>query len=113
MARCAAPIPCGAFSADGNIFAYAVSYDWSKGAEAHQPASAQNSIYLHATSVRAMAARSDSVVPALRTRSWRAKCPLCGERPLTKRISLLCASQDAEVKARPRQPAGVGGVKPR
>jgi mRNA export factor len=26
-----APIPCGAFNRDGTIFAYAVSYDWSKG----------------------------------------------------------------------------------
>ena len=34
---------------DGSIFAYAVSYDWSKGAEAHNPASAQNNIFLHAT----------------------------------------------------------------
>lgn len=25
------PIPCGAFNRDGTIFAYAVSYDWSKG----------------------------------------------------------------------------------
>jgi mRNA export factor len=49
MQACAAPIPAGAFSADGSIFAYAVSYDWSKGAEAHAPATATNAIYLHST----------------------------------------------------------------
>jgi mRNA export factor len=26
-----APIPCSAFNKDGTIFAYAVSYDWSRG----------------------------------------------------------------------------------
>lgn len=26
-----APIPCSAFNHDGNIYAYALSYDWSKG----------------------------------------------------------------------------------
>jgi hypothetical protein len=26
-----APIPCSAFNNDGNIYAYALSYDWSKG----------------------------------------------------------------------------------
>ncbi len=26
-----APIPCGNFNKDGSIYAYAVSYDWSKG----------------------------------------------------------------------------------
>jgi len=49
MPRCAAPIPCGAFNMDGSMLAYAASYDWSKGAEAHNVASAQNAIYLHAT----------------------------------------------------------------
>ena len=29
------------------IMAYAVSYDWSKGAEAHNVATATNKIYLH------------------------------------------------------------------
>ena len=33
MGKCNAPIPCGAFSADGGIYAYAVSYDWSKGGQ--------------------------------------------------------------------------------
>ena len=31
------PIPVGAFNRDGTIFAYAVSYDWSKGSEHHNP----------------------------------------------------------------------------
>ena len=31
MNKCNMPIPCGAFNKDGSIFAYAVSYDWSKG----------------------------------------------------------------------------------
>ena len=48
MQRCAAPIPTGAFSADGSIFAYAVSYDWSRGAEAHNAATASNGVWLHA-----------------------------------------------------------------
>ena len=49
MPKCNAPIPCGAFNSDGSIFAYAASYDWSKGAEAHNVSTAQNAIYLHAT----------------------------------------------------------------
>jgi mRNA export factor len=37
MQRCTQPIPCSTFNNDGSIFAYAVSYDWSKGAENHNP----------------------------------------------------------------------------
>lgn len=50
MQKCNAPIPCGAFNHDGSIFAYAVSYDWSKGGQ-DPMASAQggNNIFLHAT----------------------------------------------------------------
>ncbi|KAL9325026.1 hypothetical protein ACSQ67_005671 [Phaseolus vulgaris] len=47
MQRCSQPIPCSAFNNDGSIFAYAVCYDWSKGAENHNPAAAKNYIYLH------------------------------------------------------------------
>ncbi|KAG2377085.1 Protein RAE1-like protein [Vigna angularis] len=47
MQRCSQPIPCSAFNNDGSIFAYAVCYDWSKGAENHNPATAKNYIYLH------------------------------------------------------------------
>ncbi|XP_048325158.2 protein RAE1 isoform X2 [Ziziphus jujuba] len=47
MSRCSQPIPCSAFNNDGSIFAYSVCYDWSKGAENHNPASAKNYIFLH------------------------------------------------------------------
>ncbi|KAI3956728.1 hypothetical protein MKW92_048379 [Papaver armeniacum] len=36
-----------AFNDDGSIYAYAVCYDWSKGAENHKPATARASIFLH------------------------------------------------------------------
>lgn len=49
MQRCNQPIPCSTFNFDGTIFAYAVSYDWSKGAENHNPAAAKNYILLHPT----------------------------------------------------------------
>lgn len=47
MYRCCHPIPCSTFNHDGSIFAYAVCYDWSKGAENHNPATAKTYIYLH------------------------------------------------------------------
>ncbi|KAM6595947.1 hypothetical protein CsatA_006471 [Cannabis sativa] len=47
MARCQQPIPCSAFNSDGSLYAYAVCYDWSKGAENHNPATAKTSIYVH------------------------------------------------------------------
>ncbi|KAF3674393.1 mRNA export factor [Capsicum annuum] len=46
MSRCSQPIPCSAFNNDGSIYAYAVCYDWSKGAENHNP-TAKTYIYLH------------------------------------------------------------------
>ncbi|KAK2403939.1 Transducin/WD40 repeat superfamily protein [Trifolium repens] len=49
MERCNQPIPCAAFNNDGSIYAYAVCYDWSKGAENHNPTTAKNYIYLHLT----------------------------------------------------------------
>ena len=48
MAKCNAPIPCGDFNRDGSIFAYAVSYDWSKGGSDPMASSGQNNIFLHA-----------------------------------------------------------------
>lgn len=33
---------------DGSIYAYAVSYDWSRGYSEHNPATAKNYIFLHA-----------------------------------------------------------------
>ncbi|KAL5563401.1 hypothetical protein UlMin_033148 [Ulmus minor] len=63
MSRCSQPIPCSAFNSDGSIYAYSiclissflhpfriqflVGYDWSKGAENHNPMDARNYIYLH------------------------------------------------------------------
>mmetsp|Transcript_18627 Transcript_18627/g.46109 ORF Transcript_18627/g.46109 Transcript_18627/m.46109 type:complete len:350 (-) Transcript_18627:46-1095(-) len=41
-------IPCAAFNAQGNLFAYASSYDWSKGSGYHSPGS-PNEIYIHYT----------------------------------------------------------------
>eukprot|EP01098_Paradermamoeba_levis_P007098 TRINITY_DN2951_c0_g1_i1.p1 TRINITY_DN2951_c0_g1~~TRINITY_DN2951_c0_g1_i1.p1 ORF type:complete len:339 (+),score=75.17 TRINITY_DN2951_c0_g1_i1:124-1140(+) len=41
------PISSCSFNNDGNLFAYAVSYDWSKGQEYYQP-SMQNQIFVHA-----------------------------------------------------------------
>ncbi|KAG9151853.1 hypothetical protein Leryth_002120 [Lithospermum erythrorhizon] len=46
MARCNQSIPCAAFNNDGSIYAYAVCYDWSKGAQNHNPATKPN-ILLH------------------------------------------------------------------
>jgi len=48
MAKCVAPIPCGAFNRDGSIYAYAVSYDWSKGGQDPMAQTGQNNIFLHA-----------------------------------------------------------------
>jgi mRNA export factor len=41
-------IPCAAFNAQGNLFAYASSYDWSKGSQHHTPGT-PNEIYIHYT----------------------------------------------------------------
>jgi mRNA export factor len=54
MAKCSygtepAPITCGAFNADGSIYAYALSYDWSKGFQSYNPAQMPNYIHLHGT----------------------------------------------------------------
>ncbi|MBA0774676.1 hypothetical protein Gotri_009872 [Gossypium trilobum] len=47
MSRCSQPIPCSTFNNDGSIFAYSVCYDWSKGAENHNPSTAKSYIFLH------------------------------------------------------------------
>lgn len=60
MSRCSLPIPCSSFSADGSIYAYAVSYDWSKGAEHHNPAAAGNYILLHPTQDSEVKAKAKS-----------------------------------------------------
>jgi len=43
------PITCAAFNAQGNLFAYASSYDWSRGSQHHQPGT-PNEIFIHYTS---------------------------------------------------------------
>ena len=46
MQKVSCPISCGDFNRDGTIYAYAASYEWSKGGDnpmANQP----NNIYLH------------------------------------------------------------------
>ncbi|KAM7478945.1 hypothetical protein LguiA_027158 [Lonicera macranthoides] len=49
FSRCNQPITCSAFNNDGSIYAYSVCYDWSKGAENHNPAVAKTNIFLHVT----------------------------------------------------------------
>eukprot|EP00698_Gefionella_okellyi_P004941 TRINITY_DN14564_c0_g1_i1.p1 TRINITY_DN14564_c0_g1~~TRINITY_DN14564_c0_g1_i1.p1 ORF type:complete len:343 (-),score=63.68 TRINITY_DN14564_c0_g1_i1:42-1070(-) len=46
--KCNMPISACGFNGDGSIFAYAVSYDWSKGAEYHNPQYGSH-IMLHPT----------------------------------------------------------------
>jgi mRNA export factor len=48
MQKCSQPIACGDFNRDGSIYAYAASYDWSRGYSDHNPTTAKNYIYLHA-----------------------------------------------------------------
>lgn len=47
MNKCPAPISCGNFNRDGTIYAYAVSYEWSKGGD-NPLSNTPNNIYLHA-----------------------------------------------------------------
>eukprot|EP00884_Botryococcus_braunii_P010599 jgi/Botrbrau1/19540/Bobra.0035s0034.2 len=47
MSKANNPIPCGNFNRDGSIFAYAVSYDWSRGYAEYNPATAKQYILLH------------------------------------------------------------------
>jgi mRNA export factor len=47
--RCSQPLSCSAWSGDGHIYAYGVSYDWSKGAEHHNLQTAKNLVLLHYT----------------------------------------------------------------
>ncbi|KAL8136506.1 hypothetical protein V2J09_002507 [Rumex salicifolius] len=49
MTRCNQPITSSAFNNDGSIYAYSVCYDWSKGAENHNPQTAKTNIFLHLT----------------------------------------------------------------
>ena len=47
MAKSTQPIPCSAYNKDGTIYAYAVSYDWSRGYAEYNPAQAKHHILLH------------------------------------------------------------------
>lgn len=49
------PIPACAFNKDGDLFAYASSYDWSKGME-HAPPKGNEMIFVHCV-------KPDSVKP--------------------------------------------------
>eukprot|EP00798_Chlamydomonas_sp_ICE-L_P013802 gene13802-19716_t len=44
-----APISSGTFNKDGSIYAYAISYDWSKGYSEYNTQTMKNTILLHAT----------------------------------------------------------------
>ncbi|XP_041992052.1 protein RAE1-like isoform X1 [Salvia splendens] len=45
--RCNQAVTCSSFNHDGSIFGYSVCYDWSKGGEKYDPATAKTNIYLH------------------------------------------------------------------
>lgn len=49
MQKVGAPIPCGAYNHDGAIYAYAASYDWSRGHSEYNPATVKNRIFVHRT----------------------------------------------------------------
>ena len=46
MSKISCPISCGEFNRDGTIYAYAASYEWSKGGD-NQMSNQPNNIYLH------------------------------------------------------------------
>jgi mRNA export factor len=50
MQKSSQPITATAYNHDGTIFAYSVSYDWSRGHAEHNPAAAKNYILLHSPS---------------------------------------------------------------
>ncbi|WIA16348.1 hypothetical protein OEZ86_007838 [Tetradesmus obliquus] len=52
-----APITCGSFNADGSIYAYGLSYDWSKGFQAYNPAQMPSYVQLHGTQEAEVKAR--------------------------------------------------------
>jgi mRNA export factor len=47
MQKANLPIPCAAYNMDGTIYAYAVSYDWSKGYAEYNPNVMKTHILLH------------------------------------------------------------------
>mmetsp|Transcript_18944 Transcript_18944/g.53171 ORF Transcript_18944/g.53171 Transcript_18944/m.53171 type:complete len:340 (-) Transcript_18944:102-1121(-) len=60
FSRAATSITCGRFNATGEIYAYAVSYDWSAGIEHYNPANQRNSILLHKVNKGEIESRSRS-----------------------------------------------------
>lgn len=60
MPKSSLPIPCGTFNRDGSIFAYAVSYDWSRGSGEYNPSTAKNHILLHSVQESEVKSRSRS-----------------------------------------------------
>jgi mRNA export factor len=50
MQKSSQPVTAAAYNHDGSIFAYSVSYDWSRGHAEHNPATAKNYILLHSPS---------------------------------------------------------------
>eukprot|EP01130_Rhizamoeba_saxonica_P016791 TRINITY_DN7835_c0_g1_i2.p2 TRINITY_DN7835_c0_g1~~TRINITY_DN7835_c0_g1_i2.p2 ORF type:complete len:336 (+),score=62.82 TRINITY_DN7835_c0_g1_i2:14-1021(+) len=45
--QCNMPITCGSFNTDGSIFAYALGYDWSRGAPGYNQNNMRASLYVH------------------------------------------------------------------
>jgi hypothetical protein len=46
-----APITCSSFNREGSIFAYGVSYDWSRGYSEYNPQTMKSAILLHPVKV--------------------------------------------------------------
>ena len=67
--KASAPIPTGAFNRDGTIFAYAVSYDWSKGSEHYNPKT--NHLLLHPVPEPEIKSRSTGARKGFGARSSR------------------------------------------
>ncbi len=57
MQKCSSPIPAGMYNHDGSIYAYAVSYDWSRGHAEHNPVTAKHHILLHSPTESEVKAR--------------------------------------------------------
>jgi len=47
--QCYLPVCCGAFNQDGTLFAYAVGYDWCKGAQGFNSNTMKSHIFIHNT----------------------------------------------------------------
>eukprot|EP00741_Cyanophora_paradoxa_P019326 tig00000215_g18655.t1 len=65
FSRANQPISASCFNATGDIYAYAVSYDWYKGSEFHNPATAKNYIMLHPTTEQEIKPRTAAAKPTV------------------------------------------------